>query len=116
MPCDAGLQGQVTSLLTNLPQTLWSVDVIHNRPLYVSPISHEVCDMDIELPIPCLGWTVQEDRELVLLAWKRAMQGERVEVESRVQRPNGELRWFRRVFHPYTDASGCVVRITVLMS
>ena len=26
----AGLQAQVTSLLANLPQTLWSVDVIHS--------------------------------------------------------------------------------------
>ena len=111
----AGLQAQVTSLLANLPQTLWSVDVINNRPLYISPISHEVCEMDIELPIPCLGWTVPEDRDMVLRAWQRAMQGERVEVESRVLRPSGELRWFRRVFHPFTDASGRVVRIDGLM-
>ena len=111
----ADLQTQVTSLLANLPQTLWSVDVINNRPLYVSPISHEVCEMDIEMPIPCFGWTVEEDREVVLRAWQRAMQGEMVEVESRVQRPSGELRWFRRVFHPFVDASGRVVRVDGLM-
>ena len=111
----ADLQAQVNSLLENLPQTLWSVDVINNRPLYVSPISHEVCDMDIELPIPCLGWTVPEDRELVLRAWQRALQGEKIEVESRVLRPSGELRWFRRVFLPFSDTSGRVVRIDGLM-
>lgn len=111
----ADLQAQVTSLLTNLPQTLWSVDVINNRPLYVSPISHEVCEMDIEMPIPCLGWTVKEDRDLVLHAWQRAMQGEKIEVESRVLRPNGDLRWFRRVFHPYVDKTGRVVRVDGLM-
>ncbi len=111
----AGLQAQVTSLLANLPQTLWSVDVINNRPLYVSPISHAVCEMNIEMPIPCLGWTVPEDRDLVQHAWQRAMLGVRVEVESRVQRPNGELRWFRRVFHPFADDTGRIVRIDGLM-
>ncbi|MBI5612974.1 MAG: EAL domain-containing protein [Gammaproteobacteria bacterium] len=110
------LQQQVTSLLANLPQVLWSVDVINNRPLYVSPTTRKICDMTIEMPIPCLGWTVPEDRETVQRAWQQALLGEQVEVESRVQAP-GEyaMRWFRRVFQPYRDASGRVVRIDGLM-
>lgn len=111
----ADLQAQVTSLLANLPQILWSVDVINNRPLYVSPTSHEICDLDIDMPIPCLGWTLPEDRDIVQRAWARALQGHHVEVESRVQRPGGELRWFRRVFHPFTDDTGRTVRIDGLM-
>lgn len=111
----ADLQAQVTSLLANLPQTLWSVDVIHNRPLYVSPVSHEICAMEIGVPIPCFSWTVEEDRDTVLHAWQRALQGETVEVESRVRRPSGELRWFRRVFHPFAHEDGRVVRIDGLM-
>lgn len=52
------LQEQITSLLANIPQLLWSVDVLNNRPLYVSPSTREICQMDIEIPIPCPGWTV----------------------------------------------------------
>ncbi|HEX9628116.1 MAG TPA: EAL domain-containing protein [Acidiferrobacterales bacterium] len=111
----AELQDQVTSLLANLPQTLWSVDVVHNKPLYVSPATRQICDVDIEMPIPCLGWTVPDDRETVVHAWRRALAGERVEVESRVRTPDGEDRWFRRVFHPFRDVQGRVVRVDGLM-
>jgi diguanylate cyclase (GGDEF)-like protein len=109
------LQAQVTNLLSNLPQVLWSVDVINNRPLYVSPTTRKICDMNIEMPIPCLGWTIPEDRERVRFAWQEALGGAQVEVESRVQAPGESLRWFRRVFQPYQDESGQVVRIDGLM-
>ena len=109
------LQSQVTSLLSNLPQILWSVDVINNRPLYISPSARKICAIDVEMPIPCLGWTVPEDRDTVQRAWQRALAGEQVEVESRVLAPGENLRWFRRVFQPFRDASGRVVRIDGLM-
>jgi diguanylate cyclase (GGDEF)-like protein len=109
------LQGQVTDLLANLPQILWSVDVVNNRPLYVSPSTRKICNLDIEMPIPCLGWTVPEDRETVRLAWQKALRGEQVEVESRVLVPGESVCWFRRVFQPFRDANGKVVRIDGLM-
>ncbi len=109
------LQSQVTNLLANLPQILWSVDVLNNRLLYVSPSTRKICNLDIEMPIPCLAWTVPEDRQTVMLAWKQALSGEKVEVESRVRVPGETVRWFRRVFQPFPDASGRVVRIDGLM-
>lgn len=109
------LQAQITSLLSNIPQLLWSVDVVTNRALYISPSANEICQTDIDLPIPCLGWTIPEDREIVNLAWQKALTGRRADVESRVRRPNGEVRWFRRVFYPFTNAEGKVVRIDGLM-
>lgn len=111
----AELQDQITGLLANIPQVLWSVDVVNNRPLYVSPVAYEICSLDISTPIPCLDWTVPEDKPLVRAAWEQALTGNQVEIETRVQRPNGELRWFRRVFYPYADGSGRVVRIDGLM-
>jgi len=109
------LQGQITSLLENIPQLLWSIDVINNQSLYVSPTAREICDMDIDMPIPCLGWTISEDRPQVELAWKNALLGQTVEVESRVKQPNGKQRWFRRLFYPAIDSAGKVVRIDGLM-
>ncbi len=109
------LKDQITSLLANLPQLIWSVDVVNNKPLYVSPITRAICDMDIELPIPCLGWTVPEERQRVVLAWQQALAGGKTEIETRVQEPGGPLRWFRRVFYPYRNARGRVVRIDGFM-
>ena len=109
------LQSQVASILANLPQILWSVDVQSNRPLYISPSTRKICPLEVEMPIPCLGWTVPDDRATVQRAWQQALAGETVEVESRVLTPGQNLRWFRRVFQPFRDASGRVVRIDGLM-
>lgn len=109
------LQTQITSLLSNLPQLLWSIDVKSNRALYVSPAAREICQGDVSLPIPCLKQTLAPDREQVRQAWRKALRGERVEIESRVRLPDGELRWFRRVFCPFADAAGDVIRVDGLM-
>lgn len=111
------LQDQITSLLANIPQLLWSIDIVQNQPLYVSPLAHKICNMDIDIdsPIPCLSWTIPEDRPKVKLAWKNALSGEITEIESRVKKPGGEQRWFRRLFYPYKNKAGDVVRIDGMM-
>ncbi len=111
----AALEQQMSSLLANIPQLLWSVDVATNQALYVSPNAKDVCDHDITMPIPCEHWTIPEDRALIANAWQLALSGERVEVESRVLDPAGGYRWFRRVFSPYCDVTGQVVRIDGLL-
>lgn len=111
----SNLRDQMSSLLANIPQLLWSIDITQNQPLYVSPSALKICDMDIEIPIPCLGWTVEEDKPMVEQAWRAALQGCTIEVESRVLLPNGEQRWFRRIFYPFKNSSGEVVRIDGLM-
>lgn len=111
----ANLQEQITGLLANIPQLLWSMDISRNLPLYVSPTSRKICGMNIDMPIPCLGWTIPEDRKEVELAWQSALQGQAVDVESRVNLPDGKQRWFRRQFYPYSDKDGNVVRIDGLM-
>ncbi len=109
------LQEQVNNLLANLPQVLWSVDVKNSQLIYISPGARNICTLDVEMPIPCMGWTHPEDREIVRLAWEEALLGHKVEVESRVQAPGEQPRWFRRVFHPFMDDEGKVVRIDGLM-
>ncbi|MHB8454538.1 MAG: EAL domain-containing protein [Acidiferrobacterales bacterium] len=109
-------QEQVTSLLSNLPQVLWSSDVINNRLLYVSPASSRICDKEIGNLIPCLAWTLPEDRENVLRAWDQAVAGNQVVVESRMEEPgSGEQRWFRRMFYPFSDETGRVIRVDGVM-
>lgn len=109
------LQARVESLLSNIPQLLWSIDTITQQPLYISPNAYQICGADISMPIPCLKWTVPDDQEMVGVAWQQAIQGDRVEVESRVIGPEGRERWFRRVFQPFVDAEGRVVRIDGLL-
>ena len=109
------LQQQVSSLLANLPQVLWSVDVINNKLLYISPTTQDICPIEAEMPIPCLAWTIADDRQRVENAWNKALNGETVEIETRVLAPQDETRWFRREFHPYMDVQGNVIRIDGIM-
>lgn len=112
----AALQSQIENLLANLPQILWSVDTTTNELLYLSPAAEEVCASGpTQPPVPCLGSTVDEDRDRVVESWEGALQGEVTEIESRVIDKAGQQRWFRRSFHPVTDQAGRVIRIDGLM-
>ena len=109
------LQQQISDLLTNIPQVIWSIDVINNKPLYVSPTVEEISPITMELPIPCLAWTIADDRPKVEAAWVRAMAGESITVESRVHAPGNTQRWFKRTFHPFIGNEGSVIRIDGIM-
>ena len=109
------LQHQISDLLTNIPQVIWSIDVINNKPLYISPSVEEISPISMTLPIPCLAWTVKEDRADVEKAWRKALDGEKIDVESRVHGPDNKIRWFRRTFHPFANQNGRVVRIDGIM-
>ncbi len=109
------LQQQLHSLMKNIPQIIWSIDVINNRPLYISPSVHDISAISMELPTPCLAWTIQEDRPIVEAAWKQALAGESVEIETRIHGSGKKLRWFRRSFHPFKNTQGQVVRIDGIM-
>ena len=109
------LQRQLTDLLTNIPQVIWSIDVVNNKPLYVSPTVEEISPVSMELPIPCLAWTIADDRPKVEAAWVRAMSGETITVESRVHAPGNTQRWFKRTFHPFIGNEGSVIRIDGIM-
>ncbi len=109
------LQRQISDLLTNIPQVIWSIDVINNKPLYISPSVDEISPISMKMPIPCLTWTVKDDRANVEKAWHKALKGEKVEVESRVHGPDNNIRWFKRTFHPFTNQKGKVIRIDGIM-
>lgn len=109
------LQQQISDLLTNIPQVIWSIDVVNNKPLYVSPTVEEISPISMELPIPCLAWTIADDRPKVEAAWIRAMTGETITVESRVHAPGNTQRWFKRTFHPFIGNEGSVIRIDGIM-
>ncbi len=109
------LQARISNLLENLPQIIWSIDVVNNRPIYISPTTKEISPICMELPIPCLAWTVAEDRPKVEAAWAAALTGKTITVESRVHGPDQKLRWFKRIFHPFADPTGKVVRIDGIM-
>jgi diguanylate cyclase (GGDEF)-like protein len=111
--------GQATTpirhMLENIPHVLWSVDIIRNQLLFIGPTADWACKVDNDNLIPCMDRTLAEDRQLVQMSWLRAMRGEPVDVDARVQLPDGKIRWYRRRFYPARDADGKVARIDGVM-
>lgn len=109
------LQEQMNSLLTNIPQLLWSFDVTGQTPIYLSPSLSAISSVESEYPIPFYNNTIKEDRKSLESAWLQALQGHRIEIESRVQLTGQPLRWYKRMLYPFKDNSGKVVRIDGIM-
>ena len=109
------LQEQTSSLLANIPQVLWSADVINDQLIYVSPSAGELKVSEGEPPIPGLVEIAPDDRPRVKEAWSMALAGKKAEVECRVGDGAGGRRWYRRVFYPYVDPKGTVIRVDGLM-
>lgn len=108
-------QDLISSVLDNLPQLLWSYDIAKAEPVYISPNIELVSTQNIEMPIPCLSWTPVDERKRIEFAWSESLRGNSTTVETRAKSPQGINYWFRRVFHPYKDDHGNVIRIDGLM-
>lgn len=104
------LQGQVSDLLANIPQVLWSVDVSENRILYISPGYRQQVQPNA-LPIPMLNSTSKADQQRIIRAWKKVLQGEALDIECNLETAHGEIRWCRWTFHPYPGENSEVIRI-----
>jgi diguanylate cyclase (GGDEF)-like protein/PAS domain S-box-containing protein len=88
---------RLTSIYSSLPDMLWSVDAESERILYVSPAAKDIfqrspddflIDDDLWLQV-----VHPDDRPHMLAAWEGVRKGAEFDVEYRVVRPDGEVRW-----------------------
>ena len=107
---------RTASILSALPDAVWSADPVTGRVFYVSPQTSAIygrasseflargdCWIDAIHP---------EDKPSVLEAWRRLHDGGQFDLEYRIVRPDGEERWCRCVGQVQRDASGTPVRLT----
>lgn len=112
----AASQLQMTDLLANIPQVLWSVAVPGDHLLYASPATERICPSGVQLPIPCLDQIDADDQGQVLEAWGQAVQGRQCVVECRVRAAGGtHSRWMRMELYPSRGGGRRVVRVDGLM-
>lgn len=109
------LQSQICNLLANLPQTIWSYDVVREEYLYLSPAKDETLPANEEIPIPYFSWTKQSEQAEIHAAWQRALHGECISIESATDLPDGSRRWYKRTFHPFADQNNKITRVDGVM-
>ncbi len=103
-------------LAENVNAVFWMSDPHKNEILYVSPAYESIwgrsCQSLYERPRSFLDSVHAEDRErVVALSLERQRQGEAADVEYRVVRPDGSVRWVRDRAFPVKDPSGRFYRV-----
>jgi diguanylate cyclase (GGDEF)-like protein/PAS domain S-box-containing protein len=106
---------RLTSIFTSLPDMLWSVDATSGQIIYLSPAAKEIfgysVDEFLHHPNLRLEAVHPDDRPSMFAAWDRLKKGEPFEIEYRIVRPDGALRWVNNRARMILDAKGKAERI-----
>src|SRR5229473_7635071 len=109
------LRERLRSVVSTLPDVVWSVAVPSREILYVSPASSTVfgrTQKEVYENRTLWGEPIHpEDRPRLMALWQGAVTGETFEAEYRIVKPDGEIRWIQGRGRFTGDAAGNVVRI-----
>lgn len=102
-------------LAEHIDSAFWMFDYKLDRMLYISPTYERVFGRPPELMYgnakEFMESVLPEDRELVLRKIERQQAGLQTEVEYRITRPDGEVRWIRDRAFPIHNEEGELIRI-----
>ena len=103
-------------LADSINEFFWIAAADQSEILYASPAyetiwgrtRQKLCD---NAPGSFMAAIVEADRPALLAQIAAIRRGERSEIEHRVQRPNGEIRWVRASAKGIRDESGAIYRL-----
>jgi PAS domain S-box-containing protein len=102
-------------LTENINEVFWMVTPDFSKRLYVSPAYEEIWGRSCQsLYNQSNSWRDAihpEDREFLIGKVEQESRGEYTDVEYRIVRPDGSMRWIRDRGFPIRDAQGQVYRI-----
>ena len=106
---------QLRQLAENITDAFWMRDVDETRMVYVSPDYETIwgrsCKKLYQSPDAWLEAVHPEDRDLVTQAMLTKQATGEYNLEYRIIRPDGALRWIRDRAFPIRDSAGQVTRI-----
>ena len=106
---------RMNELANNSSDIFWVADPALGKNVYISPAFETVAGVSYEvvmrLPFGFLGIVLPEDWHILSEAHQRENSGEHSDVEYRIRRPDGSIRWLRDKSSPVFDENGKVVRV-----
>jgi diguanylate cyclase (GGDEF)-like protein/PAS domain S-box-containing protein len=109
------LRERLENIAASVPDVLWSVAWPSREVLYVSPAFYAIYGRSMEevygKRIPAGAFVPPDDWSRFREAWEHAPADAPVEVEYRIVRPDGALRWIHQWARLARDHTGAVVRI-----
>ncbi|MDQ2692615.1 MAG: PAS domain S-box protein [Chloroflexota bacterium] len=102
-------------LADNIQEAFWITDAETNVEIYMSPAVEKIWGRPVDYllhePNAFLDSVYPEDKSILLEAIQKEKNGQRIEIEYRIIRPDGSLRWVWDRAFPIFDESGKVIRI-----
>jgi PAS domain S-box-containing protein len=99
----------------NIREVFWITEPRENKLVYISPAYEEVwgrsCRSLIDVSSSWIDTVHPDDRERLIEAASAVQSGGDYDLEYRIVRPEGEVRWVRDRAFPITNPSGEVYRI-----
>jgi diguanylate cyclase (GGDEF)-like protein/PAS domain S-box-containing protein len=106
---------RLTSIFMSLPDVLWSVDAHTQRYSYVSPAAKEIFGVDPEELLRrrelADALIDPRDRAIAAQAWERLPQDGEFDVDYRIVRRGGTVRWINNRARLIRNAEGVAERI-----
>jgi PAS domain S-box-containing protein len=102
-------------LADNIKEMFWMTDVVNEREEYISPAFEEIWGVPSERmmqgAVSFLDTVLEEDLPAVTSVLEKQRQGEQTELEYRITRPDGSVRWIWDRAFPIFDEDGKVLRV-----
>lgn len=109
-----------TELADNIANIFWVSEPGTRNPIYISPAFEKITGMSvdqvIQLPDGYLDVLHWEDRAILEKARIVEEQGRKTDIQYRIIRPDGSIRWMRDKGSPIFDKSGRVIRVVGIAS
>ena len=102
-------------LANNIQEAFWITDAESGREIYMSPATETIWGIPVSRflkePETFINGILPEDRPRVLQTIEREKKGGKSEMEYRIARPDGSIRWIWDRAFPISDEFGVVKRI-----
>ena len=102
-------------LADNIQEAFWMTNAESGAEIYMSAAAEAIWERPIEVlmhePDAFINSVLPGDQPIVLQAIEKEKNGEKVDIEYRILRPNGSVRWIWDRAFPIFDDSGNVKRI-----
>ncbi|NJK75750.1 MAG: PAS domain S-box protein [Microcoleus sp. SU_5_6] len=101
-------------LAENIESVFWTLDIQQQQLIYISPAYAKIWGRDSDELYATrqsfIDFIHPEDRDRVIASFQNIVRGEH-EIEYRIVRPDGEIRWIRDRAFPIKNKFGAVYRI-----
>jgi len=107
---------KMRQIAENMNEVVWLRDKNNEKILYANPAYEKVWGQSLkklyENPNSFLNSILPEDKKLVIKGLNQYNKSFRFDLEFRIKRPDGDIRWINSKSFPVKDSSGNVIRHT----